>query len=127
MKDNIIMKSGNRMRSEKMNDKSKSKNRKVPEMRIVVEHIHVFKDTEERIYMSVLPKRTGRAKENAENKTYRFLWIICTLLLSVGMMAAVYLLLAPVAYAERGYIAYGGECVVAVAAGLLTLLVLKGD
>lgn len=110
-----------------MNGKSKSKNGNVPEMRIVVEHIYVFKDTEERIYLPVLPECAERAKKNAKDKIYRFLWLICVLLISLCMMGVAYLLLAPGAYAERGYMAYGGECLEAMAAGLITLIVLVGN
>lgn len=110
-----------------MNGKSNRNSKKVPEMRIIVEHIHVFKDTENRIYMPVLPERAGWAKKETKDMACRLLKIMCTLVLSLIMMFAVYVLLAPEAYAERGYIAYGGECLVAAAAGIFTLLILKGD
>lgn len=116
-----------RGRGGEMNAKKKFKSGNVPEMRIIVEHIHVFKDTENRVYMPVLPERTERAEKKTKDKTYRLLRIICTLVFSVCMAISVYLLLAPAAYEQRGYMAYGGECLVAVAAGLFTLIFLKGD
>lgn len=42
------------------------------------------------------------------------------LVAAVWVTAATYIWLAPLAYLERGYEAYGGECLVAVLAGVVT-------
>ena len=44
------------------------------------------------------------------------LFIICLkIAASIGFGYLIYALLAPAAYAERGYMAYGGECLIAIA------------
>lgn len=54
----------------------------------------------------------------------RLLIAIAKVVASVGFGYLIYLLLAPVAYAERGYMAYGGECVLAIVIGFLMMWVL---
>lgn len=44
--------------------------------------------------------------------------VICKLIISVLAGYAVYALLAPFAYIERGYVAFGGECILGIIASL---------
>lgn len=53
-------------------------------------------------------------------------WIYCAVAFIIGL--AVYALLAPWAYMERGYFAFGGELLAAVAvAGVIAPLIIKRD
>lgn len=44
---------------------------------------------------------------------------------SVWVTAATYMWLAPLAFMERGYQAYGGECLAAAMAGMATYYILR--
>lgn len=51
-----------------------------------------------------------------------FKWLLKTFYkwgISISVGALSYWILAPIAYAERGYMAYGGECVASIAIALL--------
>ena len=53
-------------------------------------------------------------------------WIYCAVAFIIGL--AVYAMLAPWAYMERGYFAFGGELLVAVAvAGVIAPLIIRRD
>ena len=96
----------------------------LPEVRIALERISTGRG-DETLYMPVVRVRRRRKNKRETERTgrvYGFLQVI----LSVFMSAAIYMFLAPLAYIERGYMAYGGECFAAAAAGIITYEILKG-
>lgn len=96
----------------------------LPEVRIALECIVTGRE-DETLYMPVVRiRRRRQSKRNVERtgRIYGFLRITLSVLMSV----ATYMFLAPLAYLERGYVAYGGECIVAVIAGIAVFELLKG-
>ncbi|CUP47599.1 hypothetical protein [Hungatella hathewayi] len=96
----------------------------LPEVRIALECIVTGRE-DETLYMPVVcVRRRRKSKRKAERtgRVYGFLRVT----LSVLMSTAVYTFLAPLAYLERGYVAYGGECIVAIMAGIAVFELLKG-
>lgn len=95
----------------------------LPKVRISMECITTGRGAEERLYMPVVHVRRRRKQEKTQTAG-RFYGLI-HIILSIMMVAAIYLILSPYAYIERGYQAYGGECIAALAAGLITYQVLR--
>ena len=61
---------------------------------------------------------TGRYQIPGKSKWRRIGQAAIRLASAVWVTAATYMWLAPLAYLERGYAAYGGECLAAVLAGV---------
>lgn len=96
----------------------------LPEVRIALECIVTGRE-DEALYMPVVRVRRRRKNKRKTERTgriYGFLQVTLSVLMSV----AVYTFLAPLAYIERGYTAYGGECIVAAVAGIAVFELLKG-
>lgn len=94
------------------------------EVRITLECFHTGRG-DEKLYVPVVRvrrRRKTKGKTKRAWRVYRFLQISTAVL----MAAAVYMFLAPLAYMERGYMAYGGEYFAAAAAGIAVYGIWKG-
>ncbi len=85
-------------------------------MRDKMERVFFGKDSETGLHMPVLQMRDTMAK--AAKRLFRSRAAV--IVVSAVMMTGVYRFCAVLAYLERGYKAYGGECLAAMAAGVLT-------
>lgn len=83
--------------------------RKVYHPRPGMEPVKVSEDTTCRVYVSMVP---GKAKKAG--------LAIIRAAAAAWVTAAAYMWLAPLAYMKRGYQAYGGECLAALVAGVVT-------
>lgn len=96
----------------------------LPEVRIALERIVTGRE-DETLYMPVVRVRRRRQSKRRTERTgwiYGFLRVTLSVLMSV----ATYMFLAPLACLERGYMAYGGECIIAAIAGIAVFEFLKG-
>ena len=73
--------------------------------------VKVAEDSTCRVYMSLVCR---------QYKARKIGQAIIRLSSAMWMTIATYMWLAPLAYLERGYMAYGGECLVAVLVGMVT-------
>lgn len=96
----------------------------LPEVRFALECIVTGRE-DETLYMPVVRVRRRRQSKRETERTGRIYGFL-RITLSVLMSLAVYMFLAPLAYLERGYMAYGGECIIAVIAGISVFELLKG-
>ena len=96
----------------------------LPEVRIALECIVTGRE-DETLYMPVVRVRRRRQSKRKTERTGRIYGFL-RVTLSVLMSVAVYAILAPLAYMERGYEAYGGECIVAFIAGIAVFEMFKG-
>lgn len=104
----------------------KTKEGSVQEVQIVVEYIHTYRYPRGWIHMPKMSVWAGKRRAARSRRTYQIFYKALKILLSALMTFAVYLHLSAYAMAVRGYKAYGGECLAAVAAGILAYLFLKG-
>ncbi len=89
------------------------------EVRIVVEHIHVYRYPKWRLRM---PKVYIRAKKKKTGRWAYKLWtqVVCAVA-ALAVAFEAYIIMLPVVYAERaGQAAIGGECLAMVLAGVAT-------
>lgn len=107
-------------------EKSTKPEKKVSEMRIVVEHIYIYRYPRWRVHM---PKLRTRKKEKGRSRARRphRLWLdFLNAIASFTACVVIYKMLELPALMERGYKNYGGECLAAAVAGMLVFYILKG-
>ncbi len=97
------------------------------EVRVRVEHIHVIRlDRPRRLYLSVLQKAHKKIEDRRRAcRVSGKIDSITDAILAVQVTITTYICLGIPAYLERGYLAYGGEVIGGVAAGILTWKLLR--
>lgn len=95
------------------------------EVRIRVEHVHVFRIGRERLCVPEVRKRYEKpVPQRRSRRRTRYWFQVMPVLVALAVMLGTYGCLAVIALSERGYFAMGGEVFLAAVAGFLTFEVI---
>lgn len=104
-------------------EKMERKERGMQEVRVTLECVYPRRITGWRIYLpTVQVRHKGKSRKRWAHRVRVELGMV---LQALAMAVCSYHVLAYMAYSERGYHAYGGECLAAVVFGVCMYLILK--
>lgn len=106
-----------------MNEKGKTVC-EMQEVRIVVEHIHIYRYPKWRVRMPKVYIRTKQQKSRGR-WTYQIWTQVACAMVAMAVAFEAYIILLPVTYAERTGQAIGGEWMVMTIIGLVTYSILS--
>ncbi|WP_206458664.1 hypothetical protein [Anaerovorax sp. IOR16] len=99
---------------------------KMCQMQLALENKHLQQNTQNGIYMSPLYFQRTTIEKHTK-KMQKIVKITFNAVVSLAVSNIVALVLKPIAYAERGYHAYGGETFLAVMLVVLLFWLLSSD